>query len=230
MPRHHPLAKYPLDGVTRIPTCSFPPSDRTYLTALMIETSLMQCREFVKGKVLDVGCGRKPYKNTYFAAAESYIGLDFATPNSEPDVVGSALHLPFGNQSFDTVVSTELLEHVPDPLLALREMHRVLRTGGHMILTTPMYWPRHEVPHDYFRYPYDGLLHLIKESEFELVRIFNRGNAYAFLGQVIQHALPVLIRPKFLIALANRFFLFCDRQHAFDAVTLGWTILAKRNA
>jgi SAM-dependent methyltransferase len=228
--RHHPVAEYPLNGLKRPPVCSFPLSDRTYLTALMIEASLMHCGKFVRGKVLDVGCGRKPYKNTYFAAAESYIGIDFATPNNEPDVVGSALDLPFENQSFDTVVSTELLEHVPDPLRALREMHRVLRPGGYIILTTPMYWPRHEVPHDYFRYPYDGLLHLIKESEFELVRMFNRGNAYTFLGQVIQHALPVFIRWKVLIALTNRFFLFCDRQHAFDAVTLGWTILAKRNA
>jgi len=196
----------------------------------MIEASLMHCKEFVKGKLLDVGCGRKPYRDTYFAGAESYVGVDFATPNSQPDVVGSALDLPFEDRRFDTVVSTELLEHVPDPLRALSEMHRVLKPGGYLILTTPMYWPRHEVPHDYFRYPYDGLLHLIKESNFELVRLFNRGNAYVFLGQVVQHTLPVFIRPKFLIALANRFFLFCDRRHAFDVVTLGWTILAKRNA
>lgn len=195
----------------------------------MLEASLNQCREFVRGDLLDVGCGRKPYKDTYFSGATSYVGLDFATPTNQPDVVGSALDIPFEDGCFDTVVSTEVLEHVPDPLRALREMFRITKPGGHLILTTPMYWPRHEIPHDYFRYPYDGLLHLLQESGYETVRMFNRGNAYAFLGQVVQHALPVFIRPRFLIALSNRFFLFCDRHHAFDVVTLGWTILAKRN-
>jgi SAM-dependent methyltransferase len=196
----------------------------------MIEASLLQCRQYVRGKLLDVGCGSKPYKDTYFSQAASYVGVDYKTENSEPDIVASALALPLDDQSFDTVVSTELLEHVPDPLRALREMYRVLKAGGYLILSTPMYWPRHEVPYDFFRYPYDGLLYLIKESEFELVRIFNRGHAYVFLGQVIQHALPVFIRGKFVTALLNSFHLWCDRRHAYDALTLGWTVVATRPA
>jgi SAM-dependent methyltransferase len=195
----------------------------------MIETSLDRCRKYVHGKLLDVGCGRKPYKDTYFSGATSYIGVDHLTENSQPDIVASALDLPFDDKSFDTVVSTEVLEHVPDPSHALRQMHRVLKPGGYLILSTPMYWPRHEMPHDFFRYPYDGLLFLIKESGFELVRMFNRGHAYVFLGQVIQHTLPVFIRPGFVISLLNSFFLWCDRHHAFDAVTLGWTVVARRS-
>jgi SAM-dependent methyltransferase len=229
MRNHHPLAEYPLQE-RGIPACSLARSNPTYLTALMIEASLLQCKQYVRGRLLDVGCGHKPYKDTYFSDATSYTGVDYLTDRSKPDVVGSALDLPFDDESFDTVVSTEVLEHVPDPLRALREMHRVLRPSGHLILTTPMYWPRHEIPYDYFRYPYDGLLHLIKASGFELVRLFNRGYAYVFLGQVVQHTLPVFMRFKFLIALSNTFFLWCDGHHSFDAVTLGWTAVAIRNA
>jgi len=196
----------------------------------MIEASLLRCRDYVRGKLLDVGCGRKPYKDTYFSGAASCVGVDYLTERSQPDIVASALELPLDDQSFDTVVSTEVLEHVPDPLRALREMRRVLKPGGYVILSTPMYWPRHEIPYDFFRYPYDGLLYLVKESGFELVRIFNRGHAYVFLGQVVQHTLPVFIRAGFFIALLNSFFLWCDRHHAFDAVTLGWTVVARRNA
>jgi SAM-dependent methyltransferase len=196
----------------------------------MIEASLMHCQQFVRGKVLDVGCGMRPYEKTWFASAQQYVGLDYLSDRSKPDVVGSALDLPFPDQSFDTVVSTEVLEHVPDPLRALTEMRRVLKVGGMLVLTTPMYWPRHEVPYDFFRYPYDGLLYLLNESGLELLRLFNRGNAYVFLGQVIQHTLPVFIRFKLLIALLNSFFLGCDRIHHFDAVTLGWTVAARRNA
>ncbi len=193
----------------------------------MIEASLLQCKEYVSGKLLDVGCGRKPYKDTHFLKATSYTGVDYLTETSRPDIIASALDLPLENQFFDTVVSTELLEHVPDPLRALREMHRVLKPGGYLILSTPMYWPRHEIPYDFFRYPYDGLLYLLKESGFELVRMFNRGHSYAFLGQVLQHTLPVFIRFRFLRTLLNSFFLWCDRRHAYDAVTLGWTVVAK---
>ena len=189
----------------------------------------MKCQEFVRGDVLDVGCGAKPYEKTWFSGAQKYVGLDYSAEKSKADVIGSALDLPFPDQSFETVVCTEVLEHVPNPLRALTEMRRVLKTGGMLVLTTPMYWPRHEVPYDFFRYPYDGLLYLIGESRLELVRLFNRGHSYVFLGQVVQHTLPVFIRFKFLITLLNSFFLWCDRHHAYDAVTLGWTVVARRN-
>ena len=225
--RLHPLAESPLDGLKKVPSCSLARSNPAYLNALYIEASLACCQEYVSGKLLDVGCGRKPYKETYFAAASSYLGVDF-TSTSAPDIVASALDLPLEDQAFNTVVSTEVLEHVPDPLRALREMHRVLMPGGFLILSTPMYWPRHEIPHDYFRYPYDGLLHLLKESGFEVVRLFNRGYAYVFLGQVVQHTLPFFIRWRWLITMLNTFFIWCDRHHPYDAVTLGWTVVARR--
>lgn len=224
----HPLAEYPLANLKQVLSCSRPVSDPAYLNALMLEASLAQCAQYVVGNLLDVGCGRKPYRSSYFSAATSYTGIDQSVTNADADIVGSALDLPFGDQTFDTVVGTEILEHVPDPLGALREMRRVLKTDGHLVLTTPMYWPRHEMPFDYLRFPYDGLLYFAEESGFTLVRMFNRGHAYAFLGQVMQHALPVFIRTPLLRALINKFFLWCDRRHQYDALTLGWTIVAVR--
>lgn len=222
----HPLAKHPLDHTARPFQCSVPVSHRTFLHTLMLETSLQQCGAYVKGTTLDVGCGRKPYEKTFFAGAEKYVGLDYLTDRSTPDVVGSATDIPLGDAGFDTVVSTEVLEHVPDPLKALREMHRVLKPGGYLILSTPMYWPRHEVPYDYFRYPYDGLLHLVKESGFELVELYNRGRSYAFIGQVIQQTQPIGARP--INWLINRFFLWCDLHLKHDTHTLGWALVARR--
>jgi SAM-dependent methyltransferase len=227
MPRipKHPLAEYPLDGLPGRPTCMFPKSSRSYLSAVMLEGSLRHCAPYIRGRLLDVGCGRRPYEKTYFAGASEYVGADYLTDRSRPDIVCSALDLKVPDHSFDTVVSTEVLEHVPDPLRALREMRRALKPEGHLVLSVPMWWPRHEVPYDYFRYPYDGLLHLLRESGFELVRLFNRGRSYAFLGQIIQHIHPVPFAA--FDWLVNWFFLMCDRKLKHDELTLGWTVVAK---
>jgi SAM-dependent methyltransferase len=192
----------------------------------MLEGSLKQCEGFVKGTTLDVGCGRRPYEKTFFAGAQKYIGMDYLSDRSQPDVIGSALEIPFPNASFDTVVSTEVLEHVTDPLRAMKEMQRVLKPGGFLVLSTPMYWPRHEAPYDFFRYPYDGMLHLVKESGLDLVKLFNRGRSYAFLGQVIQHIHPVPWR--WVHWLINGFFLWCDRHLHHDNITMGWTVIAQK--
>ena len=224
----HPLAEHPLDRLNGRVECTLPTWNRTYLTTVMLENSLRQCAGFVQGSVLDVGCGRRPYEKTFFSGASRYVGTDYLSDRSNPDVVSSALQIPFKQDTFDTVVSTEVLEHVPDPLLAMREMQRVLKPGGYMILSTPMYWPRHEVPYDFFRYPYDGMLHLVKQSGFELEKIFNRGRSYAFLGQVFQQIHPI---PTRAVGWAiNRFFLWCDRHLNHDQITMGWTVVAKKPA
>ncbi len=228
MPRQptHPLAEHPLDCLGgKVPDCSYPQTNRGYLTMVMLEASLRLSAPYVRGKLLDVGCGRKPYQKTYFANAESYLGTDYLTDRSTPDIVASATELPLPDCHFDTVVSTEVLEHLPEPLRALREMHRVLKPDGHLILSAPMHWPRHDLPYDFYRYTYDGLLHLLKESDFEVVRLFNRGRAYAFLGQVVQHIQPVPYH--WFSFLLNRFFLWCDLHLQQDVITLGWTVIAR---
>jgi SAM-dependent methyltransferase len=222
----HPLALHPLDSVIGKPQCSLPISNRSWLTTVALENSLRQCAPFVKGLVLDVGCGRRPYEKTFFAGASRYIGTDYLSDRSRPDVVSSALDVPFSDNTFDTVVSTEVLEHVPEPLRALKEMHRVLKPGGHLVLSTPMYCPRHEVPYDFFRYPYDGMLYLIKESGLDLVKLYNRGRSYVFVGQVIQQVQP--IRAGWVSSLINWFSLWCDVHLKHDVHTLGWTVAARK--
>jgi SAM-dependent methyltransferase len=224
----YPLAQHPLDGLPRLVNCSLCPTDRAYLSRLMLENSLEHSRSFVTGLTLDVGCGPRPYEKTFFNGASRYIGLDYLSDRSKPDIISSALDLPFQPAIFDTVVCTEVLEHVPDPLRALKEMNRVLKPGGSLVLTVPLYWPRHEVPYDFYRYPYDGFLHLMQTAGFELQKLFSRGRSYAFLGQAIQHVQP--ISSLFVSRLINSFFLWCDRRLKHDALTLGWTACAKKES
>ncbi len=96
-------------------------------------------------RVLDAGCG-----TGWFSAAAVHRGgkvtsLDLgekllakvAQKCESERKVGSVLEMPFGDDVFDFVISSEVIEHVPDPVKAIREMHRVLKPGGTLVLTTP---------------------------------------------------------------------------------------------
>lgn len=99
-----------------------------------------------------------------------WIGFD-VPENQEADVHGYAAALPFADEFFDTIVCTETLEHVADPAAVVREMARVLKPGGHVILTTPQYFPVHEAPYDFFRYTPYGLQHLFEGAELTIVTL-----------------------------------------------------------
>ena len=73
---------------------------------------------------------------------------------------------------------------------------------------------------------HDGILHLVKESGLELIKLFNRGRSYIFVGQAIQQVQPIAARP--VNWLINRFFLWCDLHLKHDVHTLGWTVVAKK--
>jgi SAM-dependent methyltransferase len=142
---------------------------------------------FIQGRVLDFGCGSKPYKS-YFTCKE-YIGLDYATEISEKnknlaaDVFYDGKTIPFPDNHFDSVFSSEVLEHVFNPDDILPEINRVLIPGGVLLLTCPFFWPEHEQPYDYARYSSFGLKHLIEKNGFEVVDYKKTGSYFLSLLQ-----------------------------------------------
>ena len=109
----------------------------------------------VEGRVLDFGCGSKPYESL-FGRAREYIGVDVAQSshdhtNSKVDVFFDGAQLPFDDESFDCVVCFEVLEHVPDLDLALGEISRVLKPDGKFLASIPFAYPEHETPFDFRR-------------------------------------------------------------------------------
>lgn len=150
---------------------------------------LRASQALVRGKVLDLGCGNKPYL-PWFSLATDYIGLDISTDRSQPNIVGLGNTLPFEDGSFDTVVAFQVLEHVPDPFAVVREVTRVLKPNGCLIATAPQAWRIHEPPHDYFRYTRYGLASLFQESGLEVVDIKAEGGVWALVGQTILNSVP----------------------------------------
>jgi len=141
---------------------------------------LRQVLPSLKGDVLDVGCGRKPYK-TWLASGVRYAGLDI-TFDSEPDILvkpGEPWNIE--SESFDAVICTQVLEHVSDPEQFLREIHRVLRPGGTLILTVPFVFPEHEL-YDYWRWSKMGICNLVNSSGFIVIDCKSEGHTGSVLG------------------------------------------------
>lgn len=124
----------------------------------------------IGGKVLDVGCGVKPYTGLF--RCEEYVGLEYDSPENREKKNADAFYegktFPFADGSFDSVVCFEVLEHVPDPALFLGEIRRVLKPQGRLLLTMPFMFEQHEVPLDYQRYTEFGLRRLLETQGFEV--------------------------------------------------------------
>jgi ubiquinone/menaquinone biosynthesis C-methylase UbiE len=117
------------------------------------------------GRLVDIGCGRKPYAALFAPYVTEHVGVDH---NAAPqiDVVASAYAIPLPDASFQTALMAQVLEHLEEPLEGLREAHRLLAPGGKLILTTPFIWPLHEEPRDFFRYSPYGLRHVLARAGF----------------------------------------------------------------
>ena len=106
-------------------------------------------------RVLDFGCGTQPYRALLPTGCE-YLAADLPdNPLSDLPIVDGRVDLP--DESVDLVISTQVLEHVPDPAQYLGECHRVLRVGGRLLLSTHGVMFYHPSPTDYWRWTLDGL-------------------------------------------------------------------------
>jgi SAM-dependent methyltransferase len=126
----------------------------------------------LRGRLLDFGCGRKPFENLF--KVEKYIGVDLQNTghdhkNSKVDVYYDGRHLPFEDESFDSLFCSEVLEHIFDPDTILPEIRRVLRPGANALITVPFTWIEHETPYDYARYSSFGIKYLLEKNGFTIV-------------------------------------------------------------
>lgn len=86
-------------------------------------------------------------------------------PDHHPDIVGDIHHLPFADESIESIACCAVLEHVTDPFLALKEMLRVLKKGGLLYMYVPFLFYHHSQGRygDYWRFTDDGVKELLKD-------------------------------------------------------------------
>ena len=137
-----------------------------------LHKSIQSLSPFIRGSILDVGCGQKPYKDLF--SYTEYIGIDIENPghdhsNEQIDIYYDGKNFPFSDEKFDNVLCNQVLEHVFEPAQLLSEINRVLKPGGHLLLTVPFVWDEHEQPNDFARYSSFGLKYLLNANGFNLV-------------------------------------------------------------
>ena len=155
------------------------------------------------GRLIDMGCGAKPYAGIFFPYVDSYFGVDFAQAAvanygektmADLDIDITDTKLPSG--SFDTLLSTQVLEHILDTNKFIAECHRLLATGGKGIFTIPFVWESHAEPYDYFRFTKYSIELLFQQQGFRIVEIRPIGGAYATLIQMQIIALHFRALPR----------------------------------
>lgn len=148
----------------------------------LLKKQIVASREFITGKVLDVGAGEFTRYRYLFNVSE-YIRMDVVKSESA-DVVGSAEDIPFAENTFDAVVCTQVFEHLQNPDKAAGEIRRVLKPGGYCLLTAPQTNELHEEPNDFYRYTNFGLTALFSRHGFRIADLKQRGGFFTLLSQM----------------------------------------------
>lgn len=152
--------------------------------------ALERARPYLKGDLLDVGCGTRPFAKAYESGLTRHWGCDL--PDSRyieaggaarrPDVFATGETLPFADASFDSVLSLSVLTYLPEPARLLDEAMRVLRSGGHLVMEFTQMAPVHGDLPDYFRYTPEGARLLLERAGFEMVETIPLGGLWARAG------------------------------------------------
>jgi SAM-dependent methyltransferase len=147
---------------------------------------------YFTGRLVDIGCGHKPYERDLRGVVAEHVGVDYGDTLydlGKVDIVATAYEVPVPDASFDCALATEVLEHLEEPVTALSEWLRIVRPGGHLLLTTPFMWGIHDQPRDFYRYSPYGLRHVLERSGWEVVEVSHMGGFWSTFGQMLAYVL-----------------------------------------
>lgn len=159
-----------------------------YFIRKAILAAISENSQQLTGKLMDFGCGAKPYKSL-FSHIDEYVGVDYegeghSHENAEIEVFYDGKTIPFPDNHFDSILSSEVFEHLFEINHLLGELNRVLKPGGKMLITCPFIWNEHEAPIDYARYTQFALTFLFEQANFKVLKKDKKGNFVEAITQI----------------------------------------------
>lgn len=192
------------------------------------------------GQLIDLGCGNRPYESLIKTFITSYTGVDFVQNKFHTvDIICDASKVPLPDQSFDTCISTQVLEHVKDPNAVMAEACRLLKPGGKLIFSFPLYWPVHGEPWDFYRFTRFGIQELIDKNGMKLITLTENGGSWATAGQALANAFSFSSRRSIFfrtirfiyyrlgfIRITNHLFRWMDKKDFSPEGTMNYVVVA----
>lgn len=164
-------------------------------------------------KILDAGAGDCPYRH-YFNSS-NYHSMDIK--GNDHTFLGNLEHIPVLDKTYDIILCTQVLEHVPYPQKVINEFYRILKPGGKLFLTAPQGWKLHGEPNHYFNFTKYGLALLFNDAGLSLVSIETQGGMFWYFNDCIRD-LPLPFIKQFI-----QLFLFnLDKFDKNQKFTLGY--------
>lgn len=145
-------------------------------------------RRHARGRLVDLGCGKAPLYRAYADCVSEVTCVDWGNTSHENAYLDLECDLnkalPFADAAFDTVILSDVLEHIaqPEPLWA--EISRILAPSGKVILNVPFYYSIHAGPYDYYRYTEFALRRFVESSGLRLIQLESIGGAPEILADV----------------------------------------------
>lgn len=152
--------------------------------------------KYVKGRMLDLGCGKVPLYIAYKDYIDSHVCVDWENSLHKNEFIDYdcdlTQELPFRDNEFDTVILSDVLEHIPEPDGLCDEISRVLAIHGKLLMNVPfMYWV-HESPHDYNRYTNFRLIQLMENSGLKVLSITAVGGSPEIFADMLAKHLQAI--------------------------------------
>ena len=166
---------------------------------------------YARGHLLDLGCGKVPLYGIYRSFVANTTCVDWqeslhATRHADLLVdLNAACPLP--DDTFDTILCTDVIEHLKYPGRLFHDAARMLKPAGHLILGTPYLYPLHEMPHDYFRCSASALELMSRDAGLSVAELVAYGGYRQVLGVLLAKRLervPLLSSLIPRIALMKR--------------------------
>ncbi len=150
-----------------------------YLLKRLQRVCIRKHGKLLKGRLLDLGCGDSPYRK--YMGCDQYVGFE-RDARDNVQVTGEGEMLPFRNEVFDSLASTEVLEHIYRFQQCVSEMYRVLKKDGIAYISVPMLWPMHYEPYDFFRFTLFGIKKVLEQEGFKVLSYERLGGTFIVIG------------------------------------------------